>query len=98
MEVSFLVCTKFYSTDELNVLFVFVDYSQTLGAVDLLKENRVFSKIVPTPKNVFSAASLAIVIRDVDLEKTNILFEENNITPIKTIVSPECVLSYNFEY
>lgn len=92
------MCTKFYSTDELNVLFVFVDYAQTLTAVDLLRESRVFSKIVPTPKSAFSAASLGIAIREIDIEKTNFIFAENAIMPIKTIISPECVLSYNFEF
>ncbi len=88
---------RFHSTDDLNVLIVFVDYKQTMESLDLLQKASIFSKLIPTPREVLAAASLSIALRDRDLSLADQLFQSNGIVPLKVEIREHCVLSYGFQ-
>ncbi len=91
------MCARFYSTDELNVLLIFVDYLQTIHAQESIQSMRLFSKTVPAPKSLFPANSLGIAVRKQDLETILETLQNKGINPLKCLESDQCVLSHFFQ-
>lgn len=88
--------TKFIAADELNSLMIFVDYTEMTKAFDLIKKNGYFAKIIQTPKEIFSASSLSIAVKNTDLENIQKQFELESVKPLKSIVLKRCALDYLF--
>ena len=88
--------TKFIAADELNSLMVFVDYSEMTKAFDIIKKSGFFAKIIQTPKEVFSASSLSIAVKNTDLEQIQKQFERESVKPLKSVVLKRCALDYLF--
>ncbi len=88
--------TKFIAADELNSLMIFVNYSEMTKAFDLIKKRGYFAKIIQTPKEVFSASSLSIAVKNTDLEEIQKDFERESVKPLKSVVLKRCALDYLF--
>lgn len=86
--------TKCNTTHELDALFVFCDYQQTMNAFEEIKKHQFFAKIIPTPKEIFPAESLSIAVKKEDFDAISTKLAESKITPIKTVILKKCVLSY----
>ena len=75
---------------------VFVDYKEMTKAFELIKKSGCFAKIIQTPKEVFSASSLSIAVKNTDLEKIQKKFEQESVKPLKSVVLKKCALDYLF--
>jgi hypothetical protein len=88
--------TRFIAADELDSLFVFVDYHEMNRAFELVKKGGHFAKIIKTPEEVFAATSLSIAVRNCDLDSIRASFVKEQIIPMKTITLKKCALDYLF--
>ncbi len=88
--------TKFIAADELNSLMIFVNYSEMTKAFELIKKRGYFAKIIQTPKEVFSASSLSIAVKNTDLKEIEKDFEQASVKPLKSVVLKRCALDYLF--
>lgn len=88
---------RFHSVDELHVLVVFVDYQQAMESLELLKKASLFTKVIPTPREVLAAASLSIALREADLPLAQEIFRCHGIFPLKVEIREQCVLQYGFQ-
>ena len=75
---------------------IFVNYSEMTKAFDLIKKRGYFAKIIQTPKEVFSASSLSIAVKNTDLEEIQKDFERESVKPLKSVVLKRCALDYLF--